>query len=152
MLDVSSRLGFDTAPAGEDAAGLVVREAIVGASGPQDPQFWGRALFQDNAHRFTVAVPSAQATSPSRRRLIERVVDAERPAHTAFHLCFVEPRMRIGVQSRIGVDAIIPGQPAPVPLDEGFTLDVDAHLIGEPQDAPGKIGLRDRVGIDTRLG
>src|SRR6266566_1525260 len=152
MLDVSSRVGFDTAPVGEDAAGLIVAESIVGASGPEDAQAWGRALFQGNAHSLSVVVPCLQAPSAADRRRIQSIVEAERPAHAAYHLCFVEPRMRIGIQSMVGIDSIVAGTPAPAALDERFRLDLDARLPDDLTDSPGRIGNRDRVGIETRLG
>ena len=38
---------------------------------------------------------------------LEVLLGQETPAHAQFHLHFVEPRMRIGVQSAIGLDAVI---------------------------------------------
>ena len=50
------------------------------------------------------------------------MIEREKPAHTAYHLCVIEPRMRVGSQARIGVDAIIAQGPPAVQL--GMPLDV----------------------------
>ena len=43
---------------------------------------------------------------------MRRAVAAEKPAHTEFDLCLVEPRLRVGLQSTVGVDTILGALPA----------------------------------------
>jgi len=71
------------------------------------------------------------------RALLKR----EAPAHTSHHLCVVEPRLRVGVQARVGIDAVVAGP-------EGRTaLAADAAgglvLGGEPAS---------RLGDDSAIG
>ena len=49
--------------------------------------------------------------------MLRAVIDAEKPAHTVYTLCVATPRARVGVQARIGIDAILAGPPPAVDLD-----------------------------------
>ncbi|HKF74947.1 MAG TPA: hypothetical protein VKF59_02300, partial [Candidatus Dormibacteraeota bacterium] len=134
-------LGFGSGLPDRDLEGVLVGEATVGETGPEDPATFGAAAFDSTAHRFTVLVPPAPGLD---RALVTSVVEAEKPAHTAFHVCFVRPAMRVGLQARVGLDAIVAGAPAPMALDQAAALGVDSRLAG------AGAGAR-RVGIDTRI-
>lgn len=103
------------------ATGFDVGSAVVGATGPQAPTDYGQGLFSDTAHLFTVLVPPScdcgPGHTPSHQRL-RAAIDAEKPAHTDYHLCFLKPRMRVGFQARLGIDAIVASGPPPGRLDE----------------------------------
>jgi len=100
------------------ASGFDVGSAVVGSSGPQTPDQYGQGLFSDSAHLFTVLVPPACECTPKRHQRLRQAIDAEKPAHTDYHLCFLKPRMRVGFQARLGIDAIVArGQP-PARLDQ----------------------------------
>ncbi|MFF0739579.1 phage tail protein [Streptomyces sp. NPDC004111] len=109
QLDGPSRLGTDTvlAPPGRSA----------------DP-------FEATAHRFTAVLPG-WALDPAARRRAAAVLEAEKPAHTAVHPCFVEPRFRVGIQARLGVDAIVAGPPA------AHVLELAPGPAPEPDTSPG---------------
>ena len=79
--------------------------------------------------------------SAARSAAVARVVDREKPAHTTYHLCQFEPRMRVGFQARVGIDAIVGRATAPGRLDE-------SNLIG--LQLAGRDGLR--VGVHSRVG
>jgi hypothetical protein len=70
-----------------------------------------RDAFREYAHRFRVFVPAAWVRSAEDERMVRRAVDAEKPAHTAYDLCLVEPRFRLGVQSTVGLDTIVAATP-----------------------------------------
>ncbi|HEX4459534.1 MAG TPA: phage tail protein [Polyangia bacterium] len=114
----------------------------------QDPL---RDPFWVYAHKFTVFAPASFARSASAKRGLDRLIRAERPAHAAYQIVYVEPRMRIGVQSMIGFDTAVGTYP-----DANIRLD-QAHLgratvLGG--DAPGDsitVGQRARIGTATRL-
>lgn len=60
------------------------------------------------AHRFTIFVflenaCDQQHLEPSLRN----IVDALKPAHVDYTLCFVLPHARVGMQSRVGVDTVL---------------------------------------------
>jgi phage tail-like protein len=152
VLGAKSALGFDTGlPRVSLDAAVVDQSALDGSSvGPEEG--FGRALFEETAHRFTVILPAADAPSDDERRTVRRAVHELKPAHTDCHVCFVAPDLRVGVQSRIGVDCIVAGEPAPTTLDEGRALDRGARLALDPEDAPAAVEQRARVGIDARLG
>jgi phage tail-like protein len=152
VLDQSAALGFDTVLPAFEPGGLVLDSASVGASGPQDAALWGAGLFEPYAHRFTLLMPPGTVNSEPERDRLRRVVDQEKPAHTLGHICFGEARMRISVQARIGVDAIVAAGPPAAELDADFRLDDNARLTGDPAIGVGSLNDRNRVGIDTRLG
>jgi phage tail-like protein len=124
-----------------------VGNAVVGATGPLATGDFGATLFSDYAHLFTVVVSGARCCEAQRRRALRSAIDAEKPAHTDYHLCFAEARMRVGYQARLGVDAIVAGGPPPLRLD-GTTLGRDSYLAGE-SPALARLGATARVGQDT---
>ncbi|HUS15473.1 MAG TPA: phage tail protein [Chloroflexia bacterium] len=180
QLGHTSALGFDTAlpaalPEGMVVAGstlvaegdqpwgcaeperLVVGQAVVGQSRPLANADIGEPLFSDTAHQFTVVVAHAQACRSEQQQALRRILDAEKPAHTDYHLCVVEPRMRVGFQARIGIDSIVAGPPEPMALT-GSVLGLNSVLGspgGSPQDEgaakAGRVGQSARVGRDTIL-
>lgn len=177
LLDQNSLLGFDTGLAPLDAQGmvvpdplppilsadtaapvelaawsepegLIVGEVVVGQSVPLAAANLGQPLFSETAHLFTVLVPAAQVPELEQRQAVRDIIEAEKPAHTDYHLCFVEARMRVGFQARIGIDTIIAGPPEPMALDE-TSLGLDSAL-GESEGEAGisRIGQRTRLGYD----
>jgi hypothetical protein len=73
----------------------------------------GAPLFEDLAHRFCVQVYRAELNRPGALADVRAVLDREKPAHTSYHLCVIEARMRVGIQARVGIDAIVAqGPPA----------------------------------------
>jgi phage tail-like protein len=148
ILDETSVLGFDTVLPATAPDGMIVGESVVGGTGLEPPGGWATTAFDDTAFRFTVSV--AGALSDDQRGWIKRMLDREKPAHTGYHLCFVEPRLRVGVQARVGIDAMVGSPPVALQLDERATLGVDARL-GDDQTLTGTGGLSARVGIDTTL-
>ncbi len=102
------------------------------------------------AHKFSVFVPGCIGRSPQRRKSLERLIELEKPAHTAHQLIFVEPRFRIGVQSMIGFDAVIGCYPEGVVLDQsglGKATVLGSAVRGGPEL---RIGQQARIG-STRV-
>jgi phage tail-like protein len=128
---------------------LLVGRTVVGESGLLAASDFGMPLFSETAHLFTVAVAAAQVPEASRRSALREVVDAEKPAHTDFHLCFIDARMRVGFQSRIGIDSIVAGPPTPMELD-GATLGFDSYLAAkEDEGHAARVGKHARIGCDA---
>lgn len=119
-----------------EPAGLVVGSVLVGQAVPLPAERWGEPLFTETAHRFTVLVPGVYMPDLAARRWLAAVIDAEKPAHTDYRLCFIEAEMRVGFQARIGIDTILAGPPQPAALGAG-ALSVSARLSGEPP-SPGR--------------
>jgi phage tail-like protein len=59
------------------------------------------------AHRFKVVVPAKWVETAAAERLLRRAIEEEKPAHTHYDLCLAGGRLRVGVQSTVGVDAIV---------------------------------------------
>jgi phage tail-like protein len=60
-----------------------------------------------DARRFSVFVPRTLVPTADDVRQLRNVLAHEQPADTSGELVFIEPRMRIGVQSTLGVDSIL---------------------------------------------
>ncbi|GGL04233.1 phage tail protein [Streptomyces flaveus] len=110
VLDGPSPLGTDTVLPALSPDGTAPGAWSVGAGAPEEDGVRGQYLFDDTAHRFTAVVAGHGLDECGRRRVGE-VLDAEKPAHTAAHLCFVTARFRVGVQARTGLDTIVAGPP-----------------------------------------
>ena len=123
-----------------------VGHAVVGESMPLAASEFGEGLFGDYAHLFTVMAPAGSCRDAAARAALREAIDAEKPAHTDYHLCFVEPRMRVGFQARLGIDTIVANGPPPLRLD-GTRLDRDSYLDDAP---PGmRVEASARLGHDT---
>jgi phage tail-like protein len=97
--------------------------------------------FQRYAHRFQVYVPAVWVRGAAEERALRRAIDSEKPAHTAYDLCLVEARARVGLQSTLGLDTIIGDWPRAVL----------GGAQGQDLDAPSRTP-RSRLGLDTVLG
>jgi phage tail-like protein len=134
---------------------LLVGQAIVGATGPLEKSGFGTPLFDDTAHLFTVLLPAARLPTLRQREEFRRILEAEKPAHTDFHLCFVEPRMRVGFQARVGIDSIVAGSPEAMTLS-GTVLGRDSYLADSDEDddrrTVSRVGKHALVGRDAVVG
>lgn len=130
---------------------LVVGDIVVGECGPLAETDLGEPLFSDTAFRFTVLIPAGQIRKPDMRQALSDTIESEKPAHTDFHLCFVEADMRVGFQSRIGIDSIVADPPEPLALS-GSWLGLDSFLGADAgDDGAGRVGANARLGRDTFL-
>ncbi len=116
----------------------------------QDPL---RDPFHSYAHKFSVFVPAHWGRVDHRRKALENLLKAESPAHTQAQIVYVEPRLRIGIQSMIGLDAVIGCLPQGVTLDQSAlgsatVLTPTAEASAVPTLALGK---NSRIGTTTRL-
>ena len=125
---------------------IEVGNAVVGQARPQTTEAFGEPLSDDYAHLFTVFVPASQVPTTAQRQALRELIESEKPAHTDYSLCLIEPRMRVGVQSRLGIDSIVGGPPTPWVLDQ-VRLGLDSY-VAEPE--PGKIKMR--VGQTAHVG
>lgn len=116
----------------------------------QDPL---RDPFHVYAHRFSVFVPASRCRDRVRRGALKKLIETEKPAHTAYQLIAVEPAFRIGVQSAIGLDAVVGRYPEGVFIPTR-TLGRDTILSRAPEDREPPhfgVGRESRVGRTTRL-
>jgi phage tail-like protein len=153
-LEETSTLGFNTMVAPAQAQGAVVgTSAILSQSHLITAADYGAPLFEDVAHLFCVQVYAADLANPATDARIRQILDQEKPAHTVYHLCPIQPRMRVGFQARLGLDTIV-GGPAPnLALGEPHLLGLDSVLSGKAAGRPdqGTLGQGARIGQSSRL-
>jgi phage tail-like protein len=152
VLGETATLGFDAVLAPAHAYGAVLaRTATLGQSHLLDPAAAGVPLFADVAHRFCVQVHAAQVAAPAARAALLATLAREAPAHAPYHVCVLQPRMRVGFQARLGVDTVVAGPapdlelPAP-PEAAVAALGVDAVLSDQPRRS-NRLGQGARAGL-----
>jgi phage tail-like protein len=99
---------------------------VVGESGPLASYQIGLPLYSETAYRFCVFVDSYRACDAGTRQEITRIIDREKPAHTDYRVEYVAPEMRVGLQARVGLDAIVGGEPPPFTL--AAHIGIETHL------------------------
>jgi len=105
------------------------------------------------ANRFTVLFDADPYHAAEIAARVERVVEREKPAHTEASICPVFPRLRVGVQARLGVDASV-GEISYTVLNRLATLNYDTVLgCSDHERSLTTYGtaLRPRVGESARL-
>ena len=96
---------------------------------------------------------SSPSSWPARRRRRRprsrgpRAHRAEKPAHTAYEICLVDPGIRVGHQALLGIDTVLGGTSPATATPLGEPAADGLVLGGEPA---GRIGS-DRLGESTRL-
>lgn len=129
--------------------------AVVGTSADLDQSQlitnddFGSPLFTDVAYRFTVDVYRGQIMCANSLARVQGVLDAEKPAHTLYEVCIIEPRFRVGFQARVGVDTVVAGPPRSLALGSDQMLGEESVLAGAPAS---RLGVESRLGFTTRLG
>ncbi len=148
VLGSGSRIGLDSALVAADPHGAVLgTTAHADRSHLRDGAPPGQVLFDEFVHHFVVQVYAADLQGNEHRGRIEHIIEREKPAHTSFELCVLEPTLRVGLQATLGVDAIVSHSdavrrprlggslstplatpPGPREPDAGRRVGVDAHL------------------------
>ncbi len=111
-----------------------------------EPFAWG-------AHKFTVFFPADPYRVAKMRERVERIVNREKPAHTAADFRPVFSRMRVGVQARIGFDAMIGGISHLV-LGQVATLGCNTILSMSAEEKQLRslgAAITPRLGVQTKL-
>jgi hypothetical protein len=98
-----------------------------------------------SAHRFVVLLPHGLA--PEQQEMARRIIELEKPAHTAFELTRYWDMFRVG-EARLGLDTQLGSASLIGPLWLGDSALADAYLR-----APYPFNVRDRLISDRdRLG
>lgn len=146
----NSSLGVTTMLAPAHAQGAVIGStATLDHSHLITNEEFGAPLFDDLAHQFNVQVYRSQLKCAETLPNVRAIIDREKPAHTEYHLCVIEPRMRVEFQARLGIDTVVAGPPLETRLREGMPLGEDNPLAGQPA---GSLGENSRLGTTTRVG
>ena len=148
-LGESAALGFDTMVAPAHAQGAVVgNTATLDQSHLIAEAAYGAPLFDEFAHRFCVQIYASDLAAAGTAGRVQEIVEREKPAHTTYHLCLIEARMRVGFQARIGIDSIVGGGAPDLALAESGPLGIQTALAV----APAATQDRRRLGRDARVG
>jgi phage tail-like protein len=131
QVGVYSRIGYSRLT-GEPEPGL-------------EPLAWG-------ANEFSVFFNCEPYQIQDTQKKVAQVVEREKPAYTKANYCPVLPRMRVGVQSTLGVDSRI-GVITPLLLGTTGTLGYDSILgcDGAGPGLGGEVNYRPQVDVNTRL-
>jgi phage tail-like protein len=111
-----------------------------------EPLAWG-------ANEFTVFFDCDPYQVSSTQQNVSQVVEREKPAYTKANYAPVFPRLRVGVQSTLGVDTRI-GEATPLLLGTTGTLDYDSILSCSKTEShllAQHATLRPQVDVNTRL-
>ena len=145
----NSILGFTTMLAAAQPQGAVVgTSAVLDQSHLTTVDEFGMPLFSDVAYQFNVQVYRGQVMCADALPRIRALIDEEKPAHTTYQLCIVEPRMRAGYQCRVGIDTVVGG------VSRSLSLGSE-QVLGEETVLAGPLVTRleqSRLGLSTRLG
>ena len=109
-----------------------------------------RDPFHVYAHKFTLFLLACEEERLMARA--RRVADLAKPAHTEVDVTAIEPRLRVGSQSTVGLDTVIgavppPGRTGDARLGRGVVVGPDPRLGGRH----AQIGMRARIGVDAGL-
>jgi phage tail-like protein len=144
----NSILGFTTMLAPAHPQGAVVgTSAVLDQSHLITVDEFGAPLFSDVAYQFSVLVYRGQVMCADVLPRVRALIEQEKPAHTTYQLCIVEPRMRVGFESRLGIDSVVGGPSRSLSLG-------DAQALGEDTVLGGAVATRvghSRLGQSTRL-
>lgn len=105
-----------------------------------------RDPFHENAQRISVFLPAAAVENPVDRGAAQRLLAEHVPAHVEARIVPVRPRMRIGIQASIGLDAVVGCWPSGITLGESG-LGRGTILSAAAPRAP----RAPRLGRDARL-
>ena len=146
----NSLLGWTTMLAPAQAQGAVVgTSAVLDQSQLITDEQFGSPLFTDVAYQFSVQVYRSAVMAPGAMAGIRAIVDQEKPAHTSYQLCIIDPLFRVGFQGRVGIDTVVAGPPRSLSLGTSQGLGEDTVLAGPP---PSLLGTDSRLGVTLRLG
>jgi hypothetical protein len=142
----NSILGVTTMLAAAEPHGAILgTTAILDHSHLITDEQFGAPLFEDVANQFSVQVYEGQLKCAETLSTVRALIEREKPAHTDYHLCIVQPRMRVGFQARVGVDTVVAGPPFSTKLGDAVE---EMALGGQPAT---QIGNESRIGVNMRL-
>ncbi len=109
--------------------GYVLNEsAVIGSSTVADEWELHGPGFADYAHRFIIFLYPVHLGDGITQRTIQTILDREKPAHTQYFCCAIEPMMRVGEQSMVGLDTIIAKDPDELVVGTSFTIGEDSII------------------------
>ena len=80
---------------------------VIGYSTVFDPDHPQMRLTDDLAHHFIVRGYESDLIDKELRQVVERTVATLAPAHNTWSVQVIQPRARVGVQARLGIDSVV---------------------------------------------
>lgn len=129
-------------------------EHFRGTGTPSLETWLGQSASGDVPHHFTVLLPAYTIDTPEKRFLVERLIDANKPAHTHYTLRPLHPGTRLGSDTirgaALGLDSLLGNTPVwrlPTDTERESVLGVQTVLPAPPMPraVPVRLG-------QTRLG
>jgi phage tail-like protein len=111
-----------------------------------EPYDWG-------ANQFSVLFPASPYTAAATSAKVQKILDREKPAYTQASLTPIYPRLRVGVQATLGIDAYV-GRANAIVLGKLATLRYDAVLSPSKREREKRaLGLSPypRLGKDAKI-
>jgi len=111
-----------------------------------EPYDWG-------ANQFSILFPANPYTVSDTSAKVQKILDREKPGYTQSFLCPIYPRLRVGVQATLGIDAYV-GKVNKMILSKLATLNYDSVLApsktAKDTQALG-LSLYPRLDLDARI-
>ena len=125
--------------AAQTVAAATIGRVVVGEGGPLARPQIGMPLFADEAYRFCVLVDAYRICETSTIDEIHRIVEREKPAHTDYRLQLIAPDFSIGMQARLGIDAIVGGELPAWRLGGASAAELGTTTYLAPRDAATRL-------------
>ena len=94
--------------------------------------------FDDLAHRFSVTIVANLSTD--QLRCVQRLIEAHKPAHTAYDICTLASGSRVGLGLHIGLSSVVGHSSGFEPLTLGNAALGRGYLLGRPPLDAGTVG------------
>lgn len=111
-----------------------------------EPFDWG-------ANQFSVLFPANPYTFAVTSTQVQKIIDREKPAYTQSSVCPIFPRLRVGIQATLGVDAYV-GKVNSMILGKLATLSYDSVLASSRTARETRalgLSLYPAVGLDATI-
>lgn len=110
----------------------------------------GKDTLENSAHRFSVLI--AEGLPPEQMAMVDRIVDLEKPAHTAYEVKRFWDYFRVG-EARLALDTVLGEESRFVPIILGRNTLAEGYLASAPpmDTLERRISDRDRLGDTIQL-
>lgn len=98
-------------------------------------------------YRFCVLLQPQQVESESQLKTIKRIIDTEKPAHTAAGVVVLQPWIYLDMHTYLGINTYLS---KPI-MRLGMTSVISRDTVLTDMEEAGQLERRSRTGIDTKL-
>lgn len=105
-------------------------------------------LYGLDPYRFCVLIKPDVVKSEEERKILQKIIDEEKPAYSEAQLVVLEPRIYLGTHSYLGINTFL-SEPTLLVLDDRTSMPNNTVLIDLDRD--NRIGLHTRLELDANL-